>query len=175
MCCYCNLDHIFWIGNGIIARHMHTLGLTDWFYAFIFSHCQVLESFDSNIFFLLMCASLSTGCVFFFCSVGSYTTDNFLRFADISYESLWYKLPVHLQKYLPLIIADAQRPRFFRGLGIVNLNLMAFTKVVCCQIHIALEQKMGFHEFRVEFYDISCSIFDRLWRPWSAIIWRSKV
>lgn len=89
----------------------------------------MMKSMNFNIIILLICASTSTGCVFLFCSIGSFTTDNFLRFADISYESLWYNFPVDLQKYLLLIIADAQRPRIFQGLGIINLNLATFTQV----------------------------------------------
>lgn len=101
-----------------------------WFSDLItFSFDQVMKSLNSNIFIVLQCVPLGTGYVFLFCSVGSYTTDNFLRFADISYESLWYKFPPDLQKYLRLIIADAQRPQVFRGFGIVDLNLMAFAKV----------------------------------------------
>lgn len=84
---------------------------------------------ESEIFILLLCVSLSTGMVFLFCSVGSWTTDNFSRFADISYESLWYKFSPDLQKYLRLIIADAQRPRVFQGFGIIDLNFMTFTTV----------------------------------------------
>lgn len=64
------------------------------------------------------------------CYVGSYTTENFLRFGDASYESMWYKLPTDLQKYVILIIAEAQRPRVFNGFGVIDLNLMAATKVI---------------------------------------------
>lgn len=84
---------------------------------------------SSNIAILLLGVPFSTGIVYLFCVIGSYTTNNFAGFADASYESLWHKFPVDLQKYLQMIIADGQRPMVFQGLGIVDLNLMAFTQV----------------------------------------------
>lgn len=90
---------------------------------------QALKSLDYHILLLLLCSFLSIGCVFLFCAVGSYTTDTFSRFAVIPYESLWYKCPIKLQKYFFLIIADGQRPQVFRGMSIVDLDLMAFSKV----------------------------------------------
>lgn len=91
-----------------------------------------MKTMDSNIFVLLACVFMSAGWLFLFCSVGSYTTENFSLFADISYESLWYKFPKDLKKYLQLIIADAQQPRIFSGLGITSLDMMTFTQVLCC-------------------------------------------
>lgn len=69
------------------------------------------------------------GSVLLLCWVGSHITDNFVRIAGISYESLWYKFPIDLQKFMRLIIADAHRPVVFQGLGIIDLNFVAFTKV----------------------------------------------
>lgn len=71
----------------------------------------------------------SAGNIFLYCYVGTFTTVKFLRFSDAAYESLWYKFPVGLQKYMRLIIADAQRSRAFDGYGVMDLNLMTFAKV----------------------------------------------
>lgn len=71
----------------------------------------------------------SAGNIFLYCYVGTFTTVKFLRFSDVAYESLWYKFPIELQKYLRLIIADAQRPRAFDGFGFMDLNLVSFVKV----------------------------------------------
>lgn len=116
-------------------------------------------SFD--IIVLLICASTSTGCVFLFCTIGSFTTDNFSRIADASYESLWYHFPTDLRKYLLLIVADAQRPRMFEGLGVIDLNLMTFTKVI-------QTDSCG----RTNTFQF-CS--RRWWKPLPATIWRSEV
>lgn len=72
---------------------------------------------------------LSTGVVFIYCYMGTFTTDQFQLYADISYKSMWYKFPVRLQKYYVFILADSQRPRYFNGLGFIDLNLVTFAKV----------------------------------------------
>lgn len=72
---------------------------------------------------------MSSGIAIVCCYVGSYTTKKYLRFADVSYESLWYRVPTYLQKYLVPILADAQRLQVFNGLGIIDVNLIAFMKV----------------------------------------------
>lgn len=80
-------------------------------------------------------AFMSTGTVFLYCLTGSFTTNQFLRFADEAYESMWYKFPVDLQQYLRLIIANAQRRRVFHGFNFIELSLMTFGKV--CRLVIA--------------------------------------
>lgn len=90
---------------------------------------QELNTLDPHIVLVMISASLSVGCVFMFCMVGSYTMDNFLRFAGISYESLWYKFPIDLQKYLQMFIVDGHRLVVFRGLDIIDLNLMTYSRV----------------------------------------------
>lgn len=72
---------------------------------------------------------MSTGNILLCCYLGASTTESFLRYADITYESMWYRFPVNLQKYLQLIIEDTQRPRAFDGFGFIQLNLMSFSKV----------------------------------------------
>lgn len=73
---------------------------------------------------------MSSGNIFLYCYVGSITTDIFLQYADATYESLWYEFPENIQKYLRLIIADAQRRRIFKGIGIIELNLIVFAGVM---------------------------------------------
>lgn len=92
-------------------------------------YLQVIKYLDIGIFVAAMSMVMSTGNIFLYCFVGSLTTDIFWCYADVSYESHWYKFPVTLQKYMRMIIADANRPRIFTGLGIIDLNLMSFLKV----------------------------------------------
>lgn len=84
-----------------------------------------------RIFIAVISMLTSAGNIFLYCYVGTFTTVKFLRFSDAAYESLWYKFPVELQKYLRLIIADAQRSRAFDGYGVMDLNLVTFAKVFC--------------------------------------------
>lgn len=85
---------------------------------------------DIRIFIVLLSMVVNAGNVFLCCFVGSATKEIFWRYGDISYGSVWYQFPIRLQKYVLLIIVDAQRPRVFSGLGIIELNLIAFGKVL---------------------------------------------
>lgn len=91
---------------------------------------QVIKYADIGIFVASMSIIMSTGNIFLYCYVGSSTTDFFHRYADVSFESVWYKFPTKLQQYLRLIIADGHRARIFTGLGIIDLNLILFTRVM---------------------------------------------
>lgn len=90
---------------------------------------QLIKSMDIRVFVIIFSTLTSIFFIFLYCAVGSFVTNQFLRYADITYESIWYEFPIDLQKYLVLIIADAQRPKVFDGLGIIDLNLMTFIKV----------------------------------------------
>lgn len=89
--------------------------------------------------------------VFLYCFVGSLTTDQFHRFGDISYEFEWYQLPIDLQKYLTLIIADAQRPQVFTGFNIIDSSLMTFTKVCLEQDIEESESRLLFESKQFDF------------------------
>lgn len=122
----------FRIRNGIVSvsKELHSLHVDIQFIRMIFiSSVKALKSIDARIFIALVSILMSSGIAIVCCYVGSYTTKKYLRFADVSYESLWYRVPTHLQKYLVPILADAQRLQVFNGLGIIDVNLIAFMKV----------------------------------------------
>lgn len=85
---------------------------------------------DPTAFTCIIVVQASTSTILLYCYIGSLTTEQFLRFGDISYEFPWYKIPVDLQKYIPLMIADAHRRKKFTGFGIIDLDLAAFLKVI---------------------------------------------
>lgn len=91
---------------------------------------QATKKMDQNIFVLINCLISGLVFVFAYCYAGSMTTEQFLRYADVSYGTLWYLLPPDLQRYFAFIIADAQRPLIFDGLRIIDLNLSAFTNIL---------------------------------------------
>lgn len=49
--------------------------------------------------------------------------------SDCLYEFNWQSFPVDLQKYIQLMIQNAQKSVFYHGFGMVNLDLMTFTEV----------------------------------------------
>lgn len=84
---------------------------------------------DMGVILGIMTTIMGTGNIFLYCFVGTLTTDIFARYADFSYESVWYKIPVELQKYLLLVVVDAQNPHAFDGFGFIQLDLVFFMKV----------------------------------------------
>lgn len=92
-------------------------------------YCQVLKSVDMILFLVFLMSWLYVAGAFTYCWFGSTTTENFLCYANVIYESQWYTYPIDLQNCLRLFVANAQRPRVFQGIGMIDLNLMAFAKV----------------------------------------------
>lgn len=131
--------HIF---SSIGRRFIHgswyfRLGYGNWecFNAFFLTKSflfKVLQPIDSITFLEIVSCIMSTGPVFFYCLFGAFTTDIFLSFANLAYESTWYKFPNDLQKYIRMIVAeaDAQRERYYHGFHMVDLNLLTFGKVM---------------------------------------------
>lgn len=56
-------------------------------------------------------------------------TAQFEQLSTYLFESNWLNLPLKLQKYYVLMLANAQQPLHFNGFGIVILDLKTFTKV----------------------------------------------
>lgn len=112
-----------------------------------------------RIFIALISIVTSAGNIFLYCYVGTLTTVQFLRFSDVVYESIWYKFPVKLQKYLRLIIADAHRPRAFDGFGIMDLNLVAFAKVFYPLLKLKPNCPTSTHSFAIQVMKSAISFY----------------
>lgn len=67
--------------------------------------------------------------LFILCYLGKIATDSFSNIPDEVYEVNWYKLPVELQKYFILMIANMQQPQYYHGFDVLVLNLETFTTV----------------------------------------------
>lgn len=64
------------------------------------------------------------------CFFGCRATANYENIANYSYESNWYELSNDKQKYFIMMICNAQRPRYFHGCHLFNVNLDTFAKVI---------------------------------------------
>lgn len=51
-----------------------------------------------------------------------------MEMAGTLYDCNWYDLPLDLQKYFIMMIANAQTPVHYHGYGIITLNLETFCK-----------------------------------------------
>lgn len=75
---------------------------------------QAFKNLNLNIVILILYVEANTdGAVVLFCYAGSLTMDEFHRYGDIAYEFEWIEMPIELQKFILLIIADAQHPLIF--------------------------------------------------------------
>lgn len=83
--------------------------------------------FDTFVLFFNALSALTDA--FVFCYFGAMTTIRFAKYADRLYEVHWYNLPTPLQKQLIAIMPNLQRPLYYRGLGMVTLDLVTFVNV----------------------------------------------
>lgn len=67
--------------------------------------------------------------MFVYCYLGKTATDNYAAFADCVYGSQWPMLPIKLQRFVQLMIGNAQRRLYYDGFGVVVLDLETFTSV----------------------------------------------
>lgn len=96
----------------------------------ILIYFQQLHNFDLK-FFNRMLVALFVGLsnLLFYCFFGKFATQSFEKIIKCFYEFNWMHLQNDQQKYVIIMIANAQKPVFYHGFGIVTLNLETFTKV----------------------------------------------
>lgn len=67
--------------------------------------------------------------MFLYCYLGKLATESYEKMADCLFESDWQKLPVALQKYVIVMIADMQKPICYHGFGMYKLDSQTFIAV----------------------------------------------
>lgn len=97
--------------------------------SFIASIFQQIRNPNFDASMVILITMVSTSLLFWYCYFGKIATDSFEAMADCLYESNWQSLPIELQKYFIIMIANAQRKLYYHGFGVVKLDLEAFTKV----------------------------------------------
>lgn len=99
------------------------------FFLHFFFNFQIFHHIHFGILFLIVGFSSSLSYLFLYCYFGKLATESFQKMTDCMFESNWQELPINLQKYLILMIANMQRPLHYHGSRIAVLNLVSFTKV----------------------------------------------
>lgn len=85
---------------------------------------------DSSVAIVLVGASAATGNVFIYCYYGMLATESYEQMSDYLYYDLnWYDLPNKIQKYLVIMIGNIQKPIYYHGFEIAQLNLRTFIQV----------------------------------------------
>lgn len=90
---------------------------------------QVLQHFSLNIGVLFVCVFVSSSNLFLYCYFGSRSTQHKLSYSNVLYESMWFELPVGIQRFMIVMIVNAHRPLHYHGFGIARLNLDTFCSV----------------------------------------------
>lgn len=90
---------------------------------------QKVQDIDFDIFLLLIVLSTSGLSLFLFSFFGKMATESYEKMAISLFESDWPKLPVHLQRFVLLMIQNAQIPLQYHGFHVISLNLETYSKV----------------------------------------------
>lgn len=90
-----------------------------------------------------------------YCFLGVLATSSFEKMGDSLYESNWMDFPVEMQKHLIVMIAYMQKPIYYHGFGILNVDLVTFVHV-----RAVLEQNLHSLNFNAGSYFFSADESD---------------
>lgn len=88
-----------------------------------------MKHLSFNIVLVLMAVMISITDLLLYCFFGKAATESHQEIADCLFESNWLDMPIELQKYLILMIANIQKPLYYHGFGVANLDLETFKRV----------------------------------------------
>lgn len=88
-----------------------------------------MEHFDGDTLMVFVIAMTNILWIYFHCLWGKLVTDQYDEWSNHLYDSKWYELPIGLQKYFIVMLANMQKPFYFHGFKVYVLNLETFTKV----------------------------------------------
>lgn len=101
---------------------------------------QVLHQFDFSIGLVCLALFSCSSELFLYCYFAERNTQNYLSPSGLLFESKWRRLPIRLQKPMIMMIAVAQRPRYYHGNGLAHLNLNTFLRVHICTYRTTFNQ-----------------------------------
>lgn len=96
---------------------------------FLYIIFQQLQDPDFTICSISIAVSSQLAIAFVFCYFGKLATDSFQCMSDCVFYMNWHELPIALQKYVIIMIANMQKPLHYHGSGIVIMDLNTFINV----------------------------------------------
>lgn len=90
---------------------------------------QQIQHPDSDFLTLIIAILCGVANLFLFCFYGKKTTDSYRNIADCLYDCNWHEMPIDQQKYIIMMIMNAQIPLHYHGSRIVIMDLETFVKV----------------------------------------------
>lgn len=91
---------------------------------------QIIQHFDFSIGVLFFCVFVSGSTMFLYCYFGGRASIDIISYPNLLFQSSWFKLPTEYQKFIVVMIANAQIPLHYHGFGMARLNLATFAAVI---------------------------------------------
>lgn len=117
-----------------------------------------MEHFDADTIMVTIIAMVNILWIYLHCLLGKLVTNRFDQLPCELFKSQWCELPIGLQKYFILLLANTQKPLFFHGFKVYVLNLETFTSVSRIDIGIFLEEE-GVEQFNCAEPNFLCNSF----------------
>lgn len=115
------------MGYIILIQLFYSIILILYFHRF-----QQVKHLDFSISILIVAVTDGFSRLFLFCFYGKFATDSFEKMSNCLYECNWQGLPIDLQKFFIIIVANSQKPLYYNGFGLTTLDLETFSKVNAC-------------------------------------------
>lgn len=106
---------------------------------------QQIHHIDSKVLVNLMVALFGISTLFIYCFFGLLATESFDKMGGHLYNDLnWYKLPIEIQRYLVIMIADMQNSIYYHGFRYVPLDLRTFINVrsICWYDYTGIQMQL---------------------------------
>lgn len=123
-----------------------------WMKPFLIHLFQKLEQNDFNISFFLLVMVAGFLDLFLYSFFGMMAANSFQQMSDCLYECNWNELPIASRKPFIMMIQNTQKSIYYRGFGVVRLNLETF-----CDVNNV--DKICFYNISVHFFSVSSSGF----------------
>lgn len=116
---------VFYLDLVAVGINMSFEFSTDWKYPL-----QQWHHVDFTMTNVVTATSITISTLLLYCYFGKLATESYEMMSECVYKMDWYKLSNELQKYFISMIANMQRPIYYHGFYVANLDLTTFIKVI---------------------------------------------
>lgn len=90
-----------------------------------------------------------------YCYLGKLANESYAQMPGCMFYMNWYEMPAESQKYFILMIGNMQRALYYRGFGVLVLNLETFTKV---SVKLTVFEQFGSNDSIKQMFGISVQL-----------------
>lgn len=108
---------------------------------------QQVQQHSFDVFMAIWTLLIGMVSILIYCYLGKISTESYEEMSDCVYKMKWYVLPIELQKFFILMIANMEKSLQYHGFGVIDLNLETFTKVresnlICDDLNFSVPKKI---------------------------------